>query len=114
MVDTCTITYSTGSAVDDLTGVSTTTYAVRYSGPCRVQQPSGQGQVVEAGEVEPVLLRLELQLPVAGTTGIERGDRVVIDTAAHDADLVGRVFRVQDLSHKTHATSRRLSVQETT
>lgn len=114
MVDTCLIRHQTGSTTDRSTGVITPTYATVYTGRCRVQQALAQGARVEAGEVEPVLLRLEVQLPVVGTVGIERGDLVTITACAHDVDLVNRVFRVRDLHHKTHATARRIQVEETT
>ncbi len=114
MVDSCTVTRQTGSHTDDLTGQVTPTYVTRYTGKCRVQAGGGQGQDAEAGEMEPVLIRVELQLPVATSTGIARGDLVTITSATHDADLAGRVFRVQDLFHKTHDTSRRIQIRETT
>lgn len=115
MVDTCTIAHRTGSTTDDLTGETVATWETVYTGKCKIQNASiAQGQQVEAGELEPVLLRLELHLPIAGTSGIERGDRVTITTSTHDPDLAGRTLRVHDLSHKTWPTARRLGVQETT
>jgi hypothetical protein len=114
MVDACTIRHQTGQTTSPLTGVVTPTYSTLYTGQCRVQQALAQGARVEAGEVEPVLLRLEVQLPVVGTEGIERGDLVTITAAVHDADLAGRVFRVRDLHHKSHGTARRIQVEETT
>lgn len=114
MVDTCTIRHQTGSTTDRLTGRQTPTYSTLYTGVCRVQQAVAMGSRAEAGEVEPVLLRLEVQLPVADTEGITRGDLVTITAATLDDDLVGRVFRIRDLHHKTHATSRRLQCEEVT
>lgn len=114
MVDACTIQHQTGTTTDRLTGRTSPVYATVYTGACRVQQAVALGSRVEAGEVEPVLLRLEVQLPVVGTEGIERGDLVTITASVHDADLVGRVFRVRDVHHKTHATARRIQAEETT
>ena len=35
-------------------------------------------------------------------------------TGYEDADLIGRLFRVRDLAHKTHATARRVQCEEVT
>lgn len=114
MVDTCTIQHQTGTTTDPLTGVVTPTWTTVYTGRCRVQQTLAQGSRVEAGEIEPVVLRLEVQLPVVGSEGVERGDLVTVTASVHDVDLVGRAFRVRDLHHKTHATSRRVQCEEVT
>jgi hypothetical protein len=58
------------------------------------------------------LLRLELQLPVAGTEGLQDGDIVTMTFAAHDPDLLGRSFTVRDLQFKSDDTSRRIGVSE--
>ncbi|MDP9145658.1 MAG: DUF6093 family protein [Actinomycetota bacterium] len=114
MVDTCTIRHQTGTTTSPLDGRTYPQYSTIYTGACRVQQALAQGSRVESGEVEPVLLRLEVQLPVVGSEGIARGDLVTIATCAHDGDLVGRVFRVRDLHHATHKTSRRIQCEEAT
>jgi hypothetical protein len=114
MVDTCTIRHQVSTSTSPLDGHTYPQYETVYSGQCRVQQALAQGARVEAGEVEPVLLRLEVQLPVVGTEGLERGDLVTITTCVHDADLVDREFRIRDLHHKTHATARRIQVEEVT
>lgn len=113
MVDTCEIRYVTATTTDDLTGQVLEQTAVRYTGPCRVQQPAAQGQRDDVGEVTVTVLRLQLQLPVVGTELVARGDRVVL-TASVDAALLGRTWRVRDLAHKTHATARRMTIEEVT
>jgi hypothetical protein len=45
-------------------------------------------------------------------TGFQIGDRVTITKTLLDLDLLGRVFTVAALAHKTHMTARRLRVQE--
>lgn len=114
MVDACTITRVTGETTDGDTGVVTPTTVTVYIGQCRVQQSQlGADSVgVDPGEVAVRLVAFEVQLPVAGTDGLRRNDRVTVTAAAHDADLVGREFALVGLAHKTHATSRRIQVQE--
>lgn len=112
MVDTCTIrrvaSESTGTG-----GVVTPTLTTLYSGKCRVQQVRAKANEVDAGEAYLLMLQLEIQLPMS-VTGLQAEDQVTVSASANDADLVGRVFFVRDLAHKTHATSRRVQVQEKT
>lgn len=112
MVDTCTIRRRTGESTDSGTGVVTPTFATLYTGKCRVQQAIVQSQQIEAGQDYALQLRLELQLPMS-VTGLEVADEVTITAAVHDADLLGRVFKIRDLAHKTHATARRVQMIET-
>lgn len=119
MVDTCTIRRKTGGSTDDLTGQTFPSYTTVYSGVCRVQTSGGgaMGARVETGEVAVIVLRVELQLPVVGSEAVRRGDEVSITTTTNtinDSDLLNRTFRVHDLFHKTHATSRRIQLEEAT
>ncbi len=118
MVDACTIRRrnAPGDVTDPDTGQITQAYVSPdpYTGKCRVQQQQAQAQQQDAGEDYTLLLRLEVQLPVVGSEGLQVGDEVTITAAAHDADLVGRVFLIRDLFHKTDASSRRVSVTERT
>jgi hypothetical protein len=114
MVDACTITRVTGTTTDPTTGHVTETAAELYVGKCRVQQGTvGQGIRHDTGETSVIVLRLEVQLPMS-VVGLAEGDRITITASAHDADLVDRRFRIHDLAHKTHATSRRVQVTEVT
>jgi Family of unknown function (DUF6093) len=115
MADTCTIATKTGETTDDLTGAVTPTYgAPTYSGQCRIQigQNSSSGGRSDSGEASVVIFGVSLQLPVLTSTGVERGDRVTINTCVNDPDLVGRVFYVENLFSKSDATSRRLGLVE--
>ena len=114
MTDTCTITHVTGTTTDDLTGLVTQQRATRYAGACRIQAPAAQGQRADVGEATVTVLRMQLQLPVAGTELVARGDQVVVTASAGDAALVGRVWVVRDLAHKSHATARRMTIEEVT
>lgn len=113
MVDACTITRVAGRSTDTTTGAVTLTTSTLYTGKCRVQQLQAQVSTEDVGEDQVLLLRLEVQLPM-GVTGLQVGDRITVTASAHDADLVGRVFRVHDLAHKTHATARRVQCLEVT
>jgi hypothetical protein len=96
MTDTCTISTAAG--------------ATRYTGPCRLQSP--QGQTVSIGSVTATVVQAQLQLPIAGTDLVARDDQVVIDAAAYDPALAGRTFAIQDLPLRSHASSRRLAIEE--
>lgn len=113
MVDACEIRRRTGETVDDTTGEVTATYTDVYDGRCRVQQAGAQAGSEEPGEAYVLMLRLEVQLPMS-VTGLEVGDEIEVTASVHDPDLVGRVFLVRDLAHKTHATARRVQVTERT
>jgi hypothetical protein len=114
MADTCTITRSATTFTNPETGVQTKTLTTVYTGKCRVQaQMPGSAGASEPGEAHLLMLSLSVQIPVS-VTGVQPDDVVTITAASMDPELVGRKFRVHDLSHKTHATARRLGVQEVT
>jgi hypothetical protein len=114
MVDSCTIRRRTGDTTNLTTGAVTPTYSVLYAAQkCRVQTNGGWGEPRDIGEAALVLLTLQVQLPIA-VTGLRKGDEITIDTSVHDPDLVGRVVRIKDLHHKSHATSRRVMCTEVT
>lgn len=117
MVDTCTIRRVTGTTFDDFSGAPVRTYLSPdpYSGQCRVQQTRGESTQEDTGEDFFRLLRLELQLPIT-VVGLQLHDEVTITAVGpgRDQDLVGRVFLIRDLMHKTDATSRRPQITERT
>lgn len=113
MVDTCTITRVTNGAVDENTGRIAQPSQTIYTGACRVQNQRAQSRAEEVGEDRPLLLPMEIQLPMT-VTGLQVGDRVTITASVNDADLVGRMFMVRDLAHKTEATARRVRAEEVT
>jgi hypothetical protein len=112
MVDACTIRRRTGETTDPISGAITPTWLALYAGACRVQQSLAQADQHDAGENYQLQLRLVLQLPVT-VTGLEVDDEVTV-TGSRDADLIGRVFLVRDLFHKTDMTARRVGVTERT
>lgn len=114
MVDACTITRVAVVYTSPETGQQTKTTTTVYSGKCRVQmQMPGSAGPNEAGEAHLLMLQLSVQVPVT-VTGVEPGDVVTITAASMDPELAGRTFTVKALAFKTHATSRRLAVEEVT
>lgn len=114
MVDACTIRRRNGGTTDPDTGYPTQPQTTLYTGKCRVQQRQGTATREDVGEDQLLLLRLEVQLPVAGTAGLEVGDEIEMTSSVHDPDLPGRVFRIHDLAHATEKTSRRVQCIERT
>lgn len=114
MVDACTVRRRTGGTREPTTGVPTQPYTTLYTGKCRIQQAVAVARPHEAGEDQVLVVRFDLQLPVAGTEGLKVSDEVTVTAAAHDQDLVGRVFVVWELAHKTEATARRVGMIERT
>lgn len=116
MGDACTIRRVDGTGTTDPdTGYPTQHYTAVYAGKCRIQQATqGQADRQDVGEDSLLLLRLEVQLPIVGSEGLEVGDEVTITAATNDADLVGRVMLIHDLAHKSEATARRVQCTERT
>lgn len=113
MVDTVTVKRKTSESTNPDTGDNTPTYTTIYTGPCKVQQRNAIARPANVGEAEVFISRLELHLPVA-VTGVASDDLVTITASAHDADLVGRQFRVRELAHKSFESARRYSIIEVT
>lgn len=114
MQDACTITRSSGEVTDPDSGDVSGSTSTVYTGKCRVQQHQATADRQDVGEDNLLLLRLEVQLPIVGSEGLEVGDEVTITASANDADLVGRVFAIHDLAHKSEATARRVQCTERT
>lgn len=113
MVDTCTVTRITGESTNEDTGVVTPTTSTVYTGRCRVQQSQlgADSTPADPGEAYVRLVAFEMQLPMS-VVGLRIGDVITITASALDPDLVGRAFNILGLAHKTHATARRIQVQE--
>lgn len=118
MVDTCTVTRvdNAGTTTDPETGVVTYAYTTVYTGPCKVQTVGSTLARPEViGDATRYLGRLELHVPVTGTTGdITSDDIVTVTASVNDPGLVGQVFHVRQVSHKTWLTARRFGIEEVT
>jgi hypothetical protein len=115
MTDTCVIRRLGAVVTDPDTGERTPTTTTIYTGKCRVQQHQAIAGQHEAGQDYQLLLRLEVQLPIA-VTGLQVADEITITAvgAGHDPDLPGRVFKIHDLAHKSEASCRRPQCTEKT
>jgi hypothetical protein len=111
MVDACTIQHRTGSSTDQDTGVDTPTYTQVYSGRCRFQVAAPTASATDVGEAQVYISQTILQLPIT-VVGVANDDVVTCTASALDPDLPGRKFTVKGILRKTHATSRRIELQE--
>jgi hypothetical protein len=114
MVDECVIEAVTGSTTDLETGEVVDTVEQVYAGRCRVQQAAPSASDQRVGEADLLMLTRVLQLPVLASAGVRAGQRVRITACVHDPDLVGRRFTVRAEFAKSHATSRRVGIEEAT
>jgi hypothetical protein len=113
MVDACVVGRPVDVYTDQVTGQVSTVSAPVYEGPCKVQQTIAQSSNPEAGGRQFTVQSARLDLPVsAGPLMVD--DTVTITAAVLDAQLVGRVFRVVELFHKSFATAQRVRVEEVT
>ena len=113
MVDTCLVTRGTGTPTwDETTGTwSAVGVLTVYSGKCKLQtQNVVVGEADVAGR-EVGLVRHRLDLPVAGSGEVRRGDTATMTACDLDPAVVGKVFTVQGPHLGTGKTARRLPVQ---
>lgn len=114
MVDTCVIRApSTFGDMDPDTGVRPETPgAVAYSGRCKVNTFEPHESTPESGDHVFTVQRNQVHIPATVTVPV--GHMVTITAAQLDPNLVGRVFRVAAILHKSMATANRLQVEEVT
>jgi len=111
MVDTCTVKYQSGTSFNATTGLDAPTYTTRFTSACKVQARDLAVQERDSGGHEASLVRLSVHLPVSAAA-VHTDDIVTITVATHDAQLVGRTFRVLAPVGKSFASARRLDVEE--
>lgn len=114
MTDACVVRRKTGTVTDPVTGKITPTYTTVYTGKCRIQQATANPGDTTAGDAELLMVPRVLSLPVASSLGLRAGDEVEMTASAHDPDLPGRRFVVRGEFAKSHATARRLGIEEVT
>jgi hypothetical protein len=111
MVDACTVTRPGEPVTDPETGNVTPGSTFVYSGPCKVQQTISQASNPTAGGHSFTVQDSRVDFPVSAGP-LEVSDTVTITASALDPQLVGRVFRVAELFHKSYATAQRTRVEE--
>jgi len=110
MLDTATVT-STSRTIDQTTGAEIVTSTQAYTGRCKIQSGATQESTPEAGGATITVQRSEVHFPV-GAFVPAIGQVVTITAAALDPLMVGLVFRVVALLHKSAGTAYRLAVTE--
>lgn len=111
MIDACTITRPGATVTDPNTGDVTNTPTVVYAGRCKVQQTISQASSPTAGGHQFTVLDSRVDVPVlAGPLKVD--DVVTVTTSVLDPQLVGSVFRVVELFHKSMATAQRTRVEQ--
>jgi hypothetical protein len=115
MVDACIVTAGGGAPTwDDANGQwDAPASSTVYEGKCRVQTTLTAEGKPDAGEREWTVQSLAVAVPMS-VVGVGIGDIVTVTASEFDPDLVGRVFTVAALAHKTHMTARRLRCEEVT
>lgn len=114
MVDACTITRVTGAGTqNETTGRIVPTTTQLYAGQCQVRVPQQAAQAPEVGARSATIQGAIVKVPLA-VEDVRIGDTVTITASVHDPELVGRVFTVAQLHHKTWPTARKLGVDEIT
>ena len=84
---------------------------LKYAGVGKVQTTDTIGRATDAGDRVVMVTRFEVHLPISAAQAAV--DDVWTQTAsAHDAQLVGKQFRVASLVQKSYMTARRLAVEE--
>jgi hypothetical protein len=126
--DTCTIVRRTLGALNEETGQHAHTDVRVYppvidpedenetdEGPCRVKQSEGArpSQADAAGQLI-VQTALTLSLPITTSTAVQVNDIVIMRTSKYDPSLPGKEYRIAGPHGQTHATARRLLIEETT
>jgi len=118
MLDTCTVGNPTGTITNETTGVVTVTYTnvygptiAPYYGKFKMQSTTGAPANPTVGGATFTVLRSEAHFPVGAFTP-DDGQVVRPTAVVLDPLLVGRVFRVVSLLHKSMATAYRLGVEE--
>lgn len=114
MTDACTILRVTSVDTNPDTGQPIETTELVYEGPCRVQERETQARPENPGDQVAMMRHRELQLPVATSTGVRRGDRLVLTACVNDPDLVGLNMVIREQAGKSEATARRLGIEEST
>jgi hypothetical protein len=111
MVDECKIHRPGDRQLDENTGQFADTSDPVYEGVCKFQATLAAGKSPLAGSYEFTVQELRLDLPVsAGPVAVD--DVVTVTASVFDAQLVGRVYRVVELFHKSFATAQRCRVEE--
>lgn len=111
MFDSCTVDRPGPVVTDPDTGVAAPSLERIYDGKCKVQQTIAQSSNPTAGGHSFTVQSTRWDTPIsAGPFAVN--DVVTMTGAVLDPQLVGRVYRVVELFHKSGATAQRVRVEE--
>jgi len=111
MFDSCVADRPGPPVTDPDTGAVNPSMARIYEGPCKIQQTIAQSSNPTAGGHSFTVQSTRWDTPVsAGPFAVN--DVVTMTGAVLDPQLVGRVYRVVELFHKSGATAQRVRVEE--
>lgn len=114
MVDRCAVKRITGTTTNPDTGATEDAYTTLYADQsCRLQTSGNWGRQAETGQAVLLIQTAQVQFPIS-VTGLAVNDLIDVTACAHDPEQVGRRLRVRDLPAKSHASSRRVMVEEVT
>lgn len=109
MLDTCQVERSLGLVTDPVTAVVSEAWETVYAGKCKVAGDKTQAASPQAGGHVFTVEQLQVHLPVSALS--VTGDRVTIQSAVLDADLVGTQFRLTELARGSYRTADRWNVE---
>ena len=111
MFDACTVDRPGPPVTDPDTGAVTPALSRVYEGKCKVQQTIAQSSSPIAGGHSFTVQNTRWDTPVsAGPFAVD--DVVTMTGAVLDPQMMGRVYRVVELFHKSGATAQRVRVEE--
>lgn len=112
MTDSCRVERAASKpTTDPVTGRVARSSSEVYTGKCRLQQSLAQAATKEAGEHVFTEQGIRWDTPV-GSGPFKVGDMVIMTSSELDSQLVGNVYRVEELFNKSQATAQRCRVVE--
>lgn len=113
LTDKCLITREGEEAFNEDTGLFERTTVTVYDGKCALRNSGGARETLLAGR-EVDIFEYTLKLPFRKSAGVSSDDLVTITASKNAPEHVGRQVRVKAHRTVTHATLRRLPVEEVT
>lgn len=113
MTDTVVVSRRSSTPVTDPeTHQVTCPTEIIYEGRGRVQSRDIEGQDYTDAGAPVMVMAFQSQLPV--TVPLQKDDLIEVVASESDPLMVGRVFRVDSVQRKTHATKTEANVEEVT
>lgn len=113
MTDTVVVSRRSSTPVTDpVTHKVSYPTATIYEGPGRLQSRDTEGKDFSDAGAPVMVMAFQSQLPV--TVPLQKNDLIEVVASESDPLMVGRVFRVDSVQRKTHATKTEANVEEVT